>query len=176
VDKPGFRPDTGEQISPFLPATSTLLVQNLTALPRTLWRLQPQRSRTVSLRPFSVSPLAGNALWPTTPDVVCCGPFADIHDRVFTYRNHWLGRRQDSPFCYIFWREPLDRRVFRSFTKIANLEHTKELLVGFAGSDIPPTAKGREWLRIRNALDAYARHMHKRPSYPMVEHIVCHVL
>lgn len=61
---------------------------------------------------------------------------------------------------------------FLGSTETSNLEPAEELLVGFTGSDPGPTAEGREWLRVHDALEVYAVHMQYRPSYAIVDHAV----
>jgi integrase len=53
-------------------------------------------------------------------------------EQIFRYREHWLVRRSDTPFFYIYWCKPGTRRVERRSTGTSDLEAAKRVLIEFA--------------------------------------------
>jgi integrase len=63
----------------------------------------------------------------------------DSECRLFEYADHWLVRRRDTPFLYIYWCEPGTRRVRRRSTHTSDLADAKQKLIAFA-TKYPPSS------------------------------------
>ncbi len=86
-------------------------------------------------------------------------------DKAFSYREHWLSQRSDSPYWYIAWHDTPFGHVRRRSTRTLHLEAAKEALVGFAGQPAGTKVEEPAWFEFTIACDLYASHAHERPSH-----------